>query len=381
MATPPTSKNQLLPGIVRVLLLLATLYLFFFSIKLMGHSFKLFGKEFAERLVATTDNPFMGLAIGIFVTSLIQSSSTTTSIVVGLVAAGGLTLRNAIPIIMGANIGTTITNTIVSLAHLTRRNEFPRAFAGAIIHDVFNMLAVAILLPIEIRFRTIEGVASWLARQFTGVGGAKLFNPLNAIIKPTIALVDGVFEHLPHPQVWMLIIALVVLFFSLGGMVKMLRALMVGRMEVLLGGFLFRSDLGSMVVGVVLTASVQSSSITTSLVVPLVGAGLLTVRQIFPYVLGSNVGTTVTAILAALATQSPIAITAAFAHLMFNVFAIGILWWVKFIPIWLAENFARLAVRSKKHMAVCLVCYFMLYVLPLVLAMLWRGRVGGGEGI
>jgi len=122
-----------------------------------------------------------------------------------------------------------------------------------------------------------------------------------------------------------------------------------------------------------LTASVQSSSITTSLVIPLVGAGLLTVRQIFPYVLGANVGTTITAILAALATGSEVAVTAAFAHLMFNVLAIGLLWWVKILPIRAAESFARFAVQSKKHMVACLLCYFTLYVVPLLLALLYEG--------
>ncbi len=373
MTTVPSSENALLPRIGRVLLLLMTLYAFLFSIKLMGHSFKMFGEDTAERLIATTQNPFMGLAIGIFVTSLIQSSSTTTSVVVAFAAAGGLTLQNAIPIIMGANIGTTVTNAIVSLAHLTRRNEFPRAFAGAIIHDFFNILAVVVLFPLETHFHLIEKAARWLAHEFAGVGGTKLFNPLSVVIKPAIKAADHAFAGLPYAHVWLLALALVLLFVALGGMVKTLRSMMVEKMQVLLGGVLFRNDLGSLLLGMVLTASVQSSSITTSLVVPLVGAGLLTVRQIFPYVLGANVGTTITAILAALAVEqesAEIAVTAAFAHLMFNVFAIGILWWVKFIPIRLAESFARLAVRSKKHMAVCLMCYFTLYVLPLLLAML-----------
>ncbi len=373
MARIALPQNPHLRKIIRVLLLMATLYAFLFAIKLMGHSFKLFGADTAKRLITMTENPFMGLAIGIFVTSLIQSSSTTTSIVVGLVAAGGLTLESAIPIIMGANIGTTITNTIVSLAHLPRRSEFPRAFAGAIIHDFFNVFAVIILLPVEIHFKPIERSARWLAHHFADVGGTKLFNPLSYVVKPAIGVADGLLSHMPRPEIWMLVGSILVLFLALGGMVKTLRSLMVDRIEVLLGGFLFKNDLGSMLLGVVLTAAVQSSSITTSLVVPLVGAGLLTVRQIFPYVLGANVGTTITAILAALATGqqgAEVAVTAAFAHLMFNVLAIGILWWVKFIPIGAAEAFARLAVRSKKHMVVCLVCYFTLYVAPLLLAML-----------
>lgn len=372
MTTVSASRHRLIHRIRRVVLLLLALYAFLFAIKLMGHAFERLGSGTADRLLSSVANPFMGLAVGIFVTSLIQSSSTTTSIVVGLVAVpeGGLSLTMAIPIIMGANIGTTVTNAIVSLTHLTRRDEFPRAFAGAIIHDFFNVLAVIILFPLEMRFHLIERAARLLAHGFANVGGMKLFNPLNVIIKPAVKLADHFLGYLPHAPLWMLIISLVLLFVGLGGMVKLLRSLMVQRMEVLLNGFLFRNDLTSMVLGILLTVSVQSSSITTSLVVPLVGAGMLTVRQIFPYVLGANIGTTITAILAALATGSEIAITAAFAHLMFNVFGISILWWVKFIPIWLAQTLAHFAVRSKKHMVACLWFYFMLYVLPLLLAML-----------
>ncbi len=353
---------------IRIVFLALALYFFFFSIKLMGHSFKLFGKGFAEELIARTQNPFVGLAIGIFTTSLIQSSSTTTSIVVGLVAAGGLTIPCAIPIIMGANIGTTITNTIVSLAHITRRNEFERAFAASVVHDFFNVLAVVTLFPIEIKFGIIEKCAHACEELFVGVGGAKLFNPIDALIKPLVHTADGFFSHLPHAHVFMLIVSLFVLFLSLGWMVKTLRSLMVSRMESLLSGYLFRNDLISLGLGMLLTTAVQSSSITTSLVVPLVGAGLLTLRKMFPYVLGANIGTTFTALLAALATQHPVAITAAFAHLMFNIFGIAIWWPFKFIPIRCSEALGRFVVRSKAHMGFSVGVYILLHVIPLLFA-------------
>jgi len=81
------------------------LYLFFVSIELMEVAFKGFGKGFAEQLIATTSNPFVGLFVGILATSIVQSSSMTTSMLVGMVASGMITIPNAIPIVMGANIG------------------------------------------------------------------------------------------------------------------------------------------------------------------------------------------------------------------------------------------------------------------------------------
>lgn len=61
-----------------------------------------------------------------------------------------LPVKPAIPIVMGTNVGTTVTNTIISLAQLTERNEFRRAFAGAVVHDIFNWLSVLVLLPLEV---------------------------------------------------------------------------------------------------------------------------------------------------------------------------------------------------------------------------------------
>ncbi|RKZ27664.1 hypothetical protein DRQ26_02690, partial [bacterium] len=108
----------------KVILLVLFVYIFLVSIELLGGSFKLMGEGFAHQLLHTTSNPFIGLLMGIIATSLVQSSSVTTSIVVSMVAGGTLTIRHAIPIVMGANIGTTVTNTMVSMGHITRPVEF-----------------------------------------------------------------------------------------------------------------------------------------------------------------------------------------------------------------------------------------------------------------
>ena len=120
------------------MLLLLLLYCFFLSLDMIGLAFKLFGREFARTLIETTTNPFVGLFIGLLATSLVQSSSTTTSMTVGMVAAGALTIEGAIPIIMGANIGTTVTNTLISLAHVTRPQEFQRAFSPVLLSTIFS---------------------------------------------------------------------------------------------------------------------------------------------------------------------------------------------------------------------------------------------------
>jgi len=129
---------------VRVLILIGAVYGFLLSINLLGDSLNLLGKGFITGLISSTSNPFIGLFIGILATSLVQSSSVTTAIVVAFVGTGTLSITNAIPIIMGANIGTTVTNILVSMAHITRRGEFERAFSAAVVHDFFNLLCVLV---------------------------------------------------------------------------------------------------------------------------------------------------------------------------------------------------------------------------------------------
>jgi sodium-dependent phosphate cotransporter len=350
-------------GTVKKILLLAIiLYLFIFSIQLMGSSFKHMGKGFAEAMIKTTANPIVGLLIGILATSIIQSSSTTTSITVGFVAGGVLTLPGAIPIIMGSNIGTTITNTIVSIGHVTRKSEFQRAFAASVVHDFFNILAVIIIFPLELIFHPLEKAASVLSSAFVGIGGIKFLSPIKATTEP---LVKPVMSAIPYPVVTM-ILALGLLFFSIIQIVKIMRSLVLSKIEIFLDKYLFKNDLTAFFLAMIFTAIVQSSSITTSLIVPLAGAGVLTLRKIFPYTLGTNIGTTVTAMLAAFATLNPVAITVAFTHLLFNIFGIVLIYPFKKVPIWLAENFAKVTAKSKKNTIMFLIIYFILHIVPLV---------------
>ncbi len=354
----------------QIILLFTVLYLFLVSIGMMGASFKLFGKGFAEQLVATTANPLVGLFVGILATTLVQSSSTTTSITVGIVAVGRLTIENAVPIVMGANVGTSVTNTLVSMGHITRREEFRRALAGATVHDFFNLIVVAVLLPLELATGYLKHFASAVSQMFVGVGGMKLANPLKTIVKPSVNLMVDLLAENPT---LILIVSLVLMYLALKFLVDLARGIVVRRAERFLHRYLFGAPALAMLFGLVLTIMVQSSSITTSLVIPLVGAGILTVEAIFPYTLGANVGTTVTAMLAALSTANIAAITIAFVHLFFNLSGIALVYPVRFIrliPVKLAHMLADLTSRSRGLAIVYILVVF--YGIPALVILFWR---------
>jgi len=350
-----------LPGILKVVYFLLLLYLFFASIDLMSAAFKMAGRGFAEQLVSTASDPLAGLIIGFLATSLIQSSSTTTTIVVGLVASGALSITVAVPIVMGANIGTTMTNTIVSMGHVTRSHEFERAFAASTVHDFFNVLAAATLLPLEVWFHPVQRTAQFLEQAFEGVGGMHLASPLKLAVEPLTDFFTGLITH----EIPLLVVALGVLFFALSQMMRVMRGAVLERLEGLFSRVLFRNDAASFSLGLVTTATVQSSSATTSLIVPLAGTGVLNLRQIYPYTLGANVGTTVTAILASFATGSAAAVTVALAHLTFNVMGIAIYYPLRVLPIWLAKQAGAIAGKSKGNSALVIAVYIALHIIPI----------------
>ncbi|MCK4892505.1 MAG: Na/Pi symporter [Calditrichia bacterium] len=347
---------------LNILKLILSLYFFMFSLELMGTSLKMFGTDFAETLIQTTTNPLVGLFIGILATSLIQSSSSTTSIVVGMVGGGVLNVPNAIPIIMGANIGTSVTNSIVSLSQINRSTEFRRAFAAATVHDFFNVLAVIIIFPIQYFTNYLGIFAEFLGKEFQVIGGLKFLSPVQTLTKPLVtSVIQLIGDH-----AWILfVLSLILLLLALKQMVDALKILVVKKAEAWFDKYLFKTALRSFIVGLLLTFMVQSSSITTSLVVPMAGAGLLTLRQIFPYTLGANIGTTITAILAALVTQNLNAIIVAFSHLIFNISGIILLWPISFIPIRIAQEFSNLATKNKLIPIIYVIVAF--FVIPITI--------------
>lgn len=350
-------------------------YFLLVAVSLIGGGFKMAAGDQAKQLFEFASNPVAGLVVGTLATALIQSSSTVTSIIVGLVA-GGMPVAIAIPMVMGANIGTTITNTIVSMGHVREGNEFRRAFAAATIHDFFNVISVVIFLPLEIMTGFLEKSGAYLANMLLGGDSVSMkgFNFIKPLVKPPVTfLKENVFATMPDVLggVLMALLGIVTIFFVITMIGKLLKVLMVGKAKDILHKAVGRGPLSGLASGTAITVLVQSSSTTTSLIVPLAGSGVFSLRQVYPFTLGANIGTCITALLAATAItggNAVFALQVALVHLLYNVIGVVVIYGIPFlrdIPIWAAEKLADATVKNKMFALIYIVSVF--FVIPGVL--------------
>jgi sodium-dependent phosphate cotransporter len=361
-----------MPTWMRSALVFGLIYSFLVGVSALEKGIKIMGEDTQERLFSAVDNPLAGLSVGILGTVLVQSSSASTSVIVGLVATKGISVEAAIPMIMGANIGTTVTNTLVSLGSIRQSNEFKRAFAAATVHDFFNVMAVGILLPIELLTGIISKIATSISDQLVGTAGTEWKSPVKAWVKKPVGwIVDG-WEAVGLSGnvlgTTVVLTGLAVVLLSLTFITRNMRELVADRVEKSVNNVLGKgSGSVAMLLGLVITIAVQSSSITTSILIPLAAAGVLSLRNAYPVTLGANVGTTITALLAALAASVPEALTVGLAHTTFNVLGIALLYvprFIRYVPVRLAEGLATVAVKSPVWAVVYVMTAFI--VLPLV---------------
>lgn len=383
-----------------VVQLVGLLYLFLIGIGLIDTSVKVITGGTVGSLFRAASNPIIALMIGMSVTALLQSSSTTTSIVVGLVASGTVGVTAAIPMVMGANIGTSVSNTLVSLGHAGNREEFQRAFAGATVHDFFNILSVMVLLPLEVMFGVIEKLSAWLTSIFVGGTATTFKAPLKVILKPVVnaflqvdkakikasalgktvdgsIIKGGFFSNTGFSDqavgTAVLFVAALVTVIALLAIVRLMKRVVGGKAGQIVNQALEKNAYASMGMGAAATVFVQSSSITTSTLVPMIGVGLVSLEAAFPITLGANIGTTATALLASMGSSASSGLQIALCHLLFNI--LGILIWfplsfMRNIPLAMARQLGK-RVSEKRYYAF-LYIGIVFFAIPLGLILLGR---------
>ncbi|MBN3316525.1 NPT2B protein, partial [Atractosteus spatula] len=464
---------RVLISIGKFFLLLGFLYMFVCSLDILSSAFQLVGGKAAGDIFqdnAVLSNPVAGLVIGVLVTVLVQSSSTSSSIVVSMVSSGLLEVQSAIPIIMGANIGTSVTNTVVAMMQAGDRNEFRRAFAGATVHDFFNWLSVLVLLPLEAATGYLYRLTQLVIDSFNIQSGEDAPDLLKVITDPLtktiiqldksvineIATGDPAAKNKSLIKIWcktqtiiteknvtvpgtenctspslcwsdgnitwtlknvsekiniakcnhifansslsdlavgliLLALSLLVLCTCLILIVKLLNSILKGQVAAVIKKIIntdFPFPFG-WVTGYIailgMTFIVQSSSVFTSAITPLVGIGVISIERAYPLTLGSNIGTTTTSILAAMASPGETlanSLQIALCHFFFNIS--GILLWYPIpytrIPIRMAKALGDRTAKYRWFAIMYLVLMFL--IMPLTVFGLsvagWQVLVGVG---
>jgi len=376
------------------------LYFFLVGLDLLGSGAKVMGGCTAGELFGEDTNPVAGLMVGILATVFLQSSSTTTSIVVSLVGAGSISVNQGIYMVMGSNIGTSVTNTLVAMGQMGDGDQLERAFAGATVHDMFNFLSVGVFFPIELVTGYLNRLTGACVKNFATRDGDKWVGPIKKIIGPltnkviiankyvikAVAKGGSCSEFYPIQcedpdsptkstcsQVGLIacdkatdacpaffqadatrrddqisgisvfILGLVVLFICLFAMVAVLQKMMLGASTRIIYKATNINGYLAILVGTGVTMIIQSSSITTSTLTPLVGLGVLPLEAMFPLTIGANIGTTLTALLAALLSTTS-AVQVALAHLFFNISGLLVWYPVPFmrkVPLNAARNLGK----------------------------------------
>ena len=304
------------------LTLLGGLCLFLFGMNVMGQALeRRAGNKLRTLLDKMTSNVFAGFLTGLGITAIIQSSSATTVMVVGFVNSGLMTLRQAINVIMGANVGTTVTAWLLSMAG-------------------------------------IEGSTLWL----------ELLKPMS--FTPVLAFIGIILQMFSKSEkkkdTGMILLGFATLMFGMDTMSSSVAGLkdVPGFADLFL---LFTNPLLGVLVGAVLTGIIQSSSASVGILQALAATGQVSYAAAIPIIMGQNIGTTVTALISSVGTQKN-ARRAAVVHLMFNVIGVVVLLTVfcivkaVFAPAILNES-ATMAGIAVAHSAFNVLCTAML--LPL----------------
>nr|XP_050033541.2 sodium-dependent phosphate transport protein 2C-like [Dermacentor andersoni] len=408
----------------KMAVLLACWYLFLVSLDLLSSAFKLFAGHQSSVRVPKSDvirNPVVGIMTGLLVTVLVQSSSSSTSITISLVGSQLLSVKQAIPIVMGANLGSSVTSSVAALSQVTRRDELRRAFAVATAHGLFNWLTLVVLLPFEVTFAFLESSSRMAVEALDRKHRLLRYNHLRALTRPLTSFIIQLEEARPPQRMTAerndgsgIVIntvrtccafngsrcvrpcqnalarlqlsdqtaGLVLLFFSLllllGCLSLLARTLSPAlRLQVALSrvpqGLL--EGYACLCLGLLATLVMQSStalSSTLALLAASAGDRVASLQRAYPVLVGANIGTTSTGLLAALAGDpTPETLQLALCHGFFNVYGALLFYPVPFMrfPLPLAQLLAATAAQYRWFaVAYLLLVFLTLPLLALVLS-------------
>lgn len=362
--TPP--KRQISNILFKTGLLLFVTLVFLFALDLATESLKsIVGLDYLQKSFKEVYSPFVGLFVGLLTTAFVQSSSLITSLSVALVASGTMSVQNAVPIVMGANIGTTITCMLVSFGHVMRKKEFRKAVSGSMLHVAFNLIPAIFIFPLEYYWGFLSKISLVMASWFAGEQNGVNFKGFYFSEHITIPLIETLHIE-KYAAIW-LGVAILLAFLCIRLFIVVFRKVLVNDFMKRIESVFWAKPWRGFVWGTLITALIHSSTVVTSFLVTLIGSNKLSLRQAFPLIMGANLGTTLTALTASLG-KSEEAVSIAFAHLLFNLISVILVLpfpWVQTKIILLARHFGKLTMRHR--LAGFLYVLIVFFLLPFLL--------------
>ncbi len=381
---PAGNDQVLLSGwgkLIRWILVMVAIFTIIVGINLILDGVYNVGTSSTSRMYDLARDPFIGLLIGVLATALVQSSTTTTTLTVAAVGAGLVSVPVAIPIIMGANIGTTMTALLVSFSYVGERREFKKAFTTAAMHLWFNTLVVLVMMTIESLFHPLQSLSGYLADRVLGAGDTTVptTHIVATIVEPFIRLIGthGLFGMVGNDSIATMLAVVtgtVFILVSIRVMSYQLSIITAASAHSLLDMFSgpeedrranVKTNVFGFGVGVLFTVMVTASAVTISSMQPFAVTQSLKRRAILAVILGANVGTTLTATMATFAivgVHGAFALQAALVHVSLNLIGAII---VMCLPqlgntiIRLAEESANIAAQSYTRAIVTILGVFL----------------------
>jgi sodium-dependent phosphate cotransporter len=264
------------------------------------------------------------------------------------VASGTIQIHSGVCIVMGANLGTTITSMIVSLGFITEKKEFRRAVSASAYHFFFNFFTILILFPLELYNQFLSRLSTTISNYFFA-NPPTMANRQSesrwSLLNPVIDLLEAI------SPVFAFMAGLILIFSSILLFRRIISQLLKAKSPEAFSRFFFKSRLKSFIWGIITTAAIRSSTITTSVVVPIVSKRITTLKRASPFILGANLGTTITAFFAASLNQSSANVMSiAMAHFLFNLIGVVIFFpfaSVEKVILFSAKSFAKVSADQK----------------------------------
>ena len=386
-------------------------FLFFFMVglDLLGSSARVLGSCSAGEVFSDEMNPVAALMIGTLAAALLQSGSATISIIVSLVGGGVIGMQTGIYIMMGANVGRTVTSTIVAIGHSGNADELERSFAGATVDDMFNLMNATVHFFVEITTGYLYRVSLFIVGDNSDREGqgSKWTSPLRTMItditKPIIVPNKKVAKDVARgsktcddyypvfcandvtdysscvrngsvglitcdkklgcPAFFrkdasrrddeisgaiVFVLGLAIVFVCLIAIVTVLQRSLSGMSTRIMSKANSLSGYLAIPVGGALAFYVQNSIVFTSMLVPFVGSGAVGLETMHALTLGANLGTTVTGLLASLVSDGTVPLQMALCNVIFNVTGVVLFYPIPFMRM-LPLNAAKALGRSTRQ--------------------------------